>query len=516
MHWFHLYTVRIADWITLAFACSTTYISAQSGEAPRNILLLMCDHFRYDATGYAGNPYAVTPNLDKLAASGTVFSRTYCQNPLCVPSRTSILTSRYSRSTGVYGNGDVVSRDVTSFTQILRAGGLKTACFGKLHVQGRDDLDWDIVESGGRGSGGRGARRRADDGRRGRPRAEGERPREERRARAREEGDRSRDERPGRTRGRNRSRRGRGRSQGGGRPVDMDEKLHGDFQAMQGTIKFMEENRDRAWFIQCSFRKPHPPFEPPKRHWERIDRSKLVVPRYPDGDLKDTGLLSRRGRGGGELDDKTVLDAMQGYYGCIAFCDDMFGQVLTTLDRLGLRQETLVVFTADHGEMLYDHGLWGKTNFFEPSVHVPLIFSWPGHLPKGRTSDALVELTDLFPTFVDVLGLKTPASVEGRSVLPVLRGKATRHRDLVHSESRAGMTMQFDGRLKFILNGAGAGPELYDLQKDPREITNLAKQPSYQKQVKELTAQLVAWKNQDQLEAAATPRGPDSKRKGGE
>ena len=99
MHWVQLYTVRIVACITLAFACSTTYTSAQSGDAPRNILLLMCDHFRYDATGYAGNPYAVTPNLDKLAASGTVFSRTYCQNPLCVPSRTSILTSRCSALT---------------------------------------------------------------------------------------------------------------------------------------------------------------------------------------------------------------------------------------------------------------------------------------------------------------------------------------------------------------------------------------------------------------------------------
>lgn len=110
----------------------------QSGERPRNILLLMCDHFRFDAAGYAGNPYAVTPNLDKLAASGTIFTRAYCQNPLCVPSRTSILTGKYCRTTGVRGNQDVVSRDHTSFTQVLRASGFKTACFGKLHVENKD------------------------------------------------------------------------------------------------------------------------------------------------------------------------------------------------------------------------------------------------------------------------------------------------------------------------------------------------------------------------------------------
>ena len=461
--------VRVLACVALAAALGATIARVQSAEKPSNILLL-------------------------------------CQNPLCVPSRTSILTGRYSRSTGVYGNRDVISRDAISFTQRLRAGGLKTACFGKLHIEGRNDLDWDVVESGRGGPGGRrpgGAR--AAGGRRGRPGAEQGR-------RGRPQAERGRPGRPRAEEGRGRGPRGRRRRGGGsslgGRPLDIEDERHSDYQAMQGTIKFMEENRDRSWFIQCSFRKPHPPFEPPKRHWDRIDRSKLKVPQYPEDDLEDTALLSRQRRGrGGRLDDRTILDAMQGYYGCIAFCDDMFGQVLATLDRLGLREKTLVLFTADHGEMLYDHRLWGKTNFFEASVHVPLIVSWPGHLPQGQTSDALVELTDLFPTFMDFLGLETPAAAEGRSLVPVLRGETKRHRDLVHSETSAGMTMQFDGRLKFILNRSDTDPELYDLHDDLREITNLARDPTRKEQVRRLTAQLIAWKKGAPVRAVAPAGG---------
>ena len=220
---------------------------------------------------------------------------------------------------------------------------------------------------------------------------------------------------------------------------------------MRHTIAFMEENRDGPWFIQCSFRKPHPPFLPPQRQWDRIDRSNLIIPRYPADDLDDVNpALWQRPNGASrapELDDEVVLDAMQGYYGSLAYCDELFGQVLGVLDNLGLREDTLVVFTADHGEMLYDHRLWSKSNFFEQSVHIPLILSWPGQLEAGR-SEALAEHIDLFPTFTDLLSLETPDSVQGRSLAPVLRGEMESNRDMVHSEQSRGFAMQFDGRWK--------------------------------------------------------------------
>ncbi len=439
---------------------------------PRNILLLMCDQLRFDGLGYAGNRFAVTPVLDRLADSGVVFSRTYSQNPLCVPARTSLLLGRYCRSTGVLTNQDLPYRNQISFTQVLREAGFKTACFGKLHVQDRSDLDWDIVDDS-------------------RPSRAGAR---------------------GGARGGGRGRRGQGAATNTpepeapagiipvGRPAGFDEEFHPELHDMRHTIAFMEENRDDPWFIQCSFRKPHPPFLPPERQWDRIDRSNLVIPRYPDDDLDDVNpALWQRPNGTSrapELDDEVVLDAMQGYYGSLAYCDELFGQVLGVLDHLELREDTLVVFTADHGEMLYDHRLWSKSNFFEQSVHIPLILSWPGQLEAGQ-SNALAEHIDLFPTFTDLLSLETPDSVQGRSLAPVLRGEMESNRDLVHSEQGRGFAMQFDGRWKFIHNGEGTEHELYDLQEDPREITNLAMDPEYAERVRELTAELSAWLEQD-------------------
>ena len=466
-------------------AVAGRFAHGQTQVRPRNILLLMCDQLRFDGTGYAGNRFAVTPILDRLAGSGVVFSRTYCQNPLCVPARTSLLLGRYCRSTGVLANQDLPYREQISFTQVLRKAGFKTACFGKLHVQDRNDLDWDVVDDFRPSrAGARGARR----GRRGRGAA----------------ANTSEPEAPAGT-------------IPVGRPATFDEELHPELHDMRHTIAFMEENREEPWFIQCSFRKPHPPFLPPQRQWDRIDRSSLVVPRYLDDDLDDVNpSLWQRPNGESrarELDDEVVLDAMQGYYACLAYCDELFGQVLGVLDHLDLREDTLVVFTSDHGEMLYDHRRWSKSNFFEQSVHVPLILSWPGQLEAGQ-SDALTEHVDLFPTFMDLLGLETPDSVQGRSLAPVLRGEMASNRDLVHSEVRRGIAMQFDGRWKFIHNGDGAEHELYDLQEDPREITNLAMNPEYSEKVEELAAELSAWKQQDAVPRRATGRGGGRGRRG--
>ena len=449
---------------------------AQGQVRPRNILLLMCDQLRFDGLGYAGNQFAVTPILDRLAASGVVFSRTYSQNPLCVPARTSLLLGRYCKSTGVLTNNDPPYREQVSFTQVLREAGFKTACFGKLHVQDRNDLDWNIVDDsrpsragargGARGGGGRGRRGRGGRG------AAANTPEPEEQADAIPVG----------------------------RPAGFDEEFHPELHDMRRTIAFMEENREDPWFIQCSFRKPHPPFLPPQRQWDRIDRSSLVIPRYPADDLEDVNpALWQRPNGANRapiLDDEIVLDAMQGYYGSLAYCDELFGQILGVLDHLELREDTLVVFTADHGEMLYDHRLWEKSNFFEQSVHIPLILSWPGRLEAGQ-SDALAEHIDLFPTFTDLVGLETPDSVQGRSLGPVLRGEMESNRDMVHSEQSRGFAMQFDGRWKFIHDGDAGEHELYDLQEDPREITNLAKVPGNAERIADLATELGAWLEQD-------------------
>ena len=471
--------LRSAGLVAAGTALSARNYAARGAGASgrhRNILFFMCDQHRPDALGHYGDPFALTPNLDALAAGGTSFRRTYCQNPVCVPSRNSILTGRYCHSTGVWNNGFRSRRDLTTFAEVLRRKEYKTGCFGKLHVKGRDDLDWDAYNpaknkkhGGGEEGGGSGQLPTSFQG----------------------------------------GKYSLGAPSPGG-PRDTRE-----YQAKEGAIQFMKKHRDEPWLIQCSMYKPHPPFQPPKNYWEKIDRSKLAVPRYPADDLSDCAPrlpAKMRDRKLNKLTDEQVLDGMQGYYGNLAFADAMIGEVLDALDRLGLRERTLVVYTADHGEMLDDHGLWTKYTFFEQSVRVPLIMSCPGLVPAGRETKALVEHVDLFPTFMDVLHLPTPSSVQGQSFLPLLTGKAEKHRDVARSEHYVHpegggkdlipIRMQFDGRYKFIDNGPDVPPELYDLQADPREITNLAPRPEHAERVKQVLAELRQWGLKDAVEPA--------------
>jgi arylsulfatase A-like enzyme len=469
----------------LGAAAAFPYIGlGQARKRPLNILFLMCDQYRPDAFASLGDRNAITPVLDSLAASGTMFRQTYCSTPVCVASRNSILTGRYSHSTGVVSNSYRANRSQISFAQVLRSKGYKTACFGKLHTPGREDLDWDVyADREGK------AKRRLPEGAVVLP---------------------------------------TGLSTDGKTPIGVPDPYPEtetmEWQAKQNAIAFMKENRGRPWLLQCSFKKPHPPFQPPKRCWDMIDRSKLVIPRYPKDDLADANpryweAIKRRGMD--HLTDEQVRDGMQGYYGNIAFADLLFAEVLKTVDDLGLRDNTLVVFTADHGEMLYDHRLWTKMVFFDPAVRIPLIMRLPGVIPERRQTKALVHHIDLFPTFMDFLGFETPASVQGKSLVALATGKTGKHRDVVRSEfpNESGKRrredaggyeptmMQFDGRYKVVDNGSDIPPELYDTKEDPREIINLRKRPEQQERVKRMLAELRAWVKQDAV--------PLQRRKGG-
>ncbi|MFC1736831.1 sulfatase [Candidatus Hydrogenedentota bacterium] len=431
----------------------------RSAKRPLNILLLMTDQHRYDAMGFMGNENVSTPTLDGIAARGTAFERAYCQSPVCTASRISMLMGRYNHSTNVLYHPLPSARHMVSFPQSMRAKGYATGCFGKLHVNGRDDLDWDVYRS----------------------KKDWPKPKVE----------------PGmRILG--------GAIIGGdnplGLPSPLPEESHWEWNAKEETLNFMEENRGNPWFIQCSFGKPHPAFQPPKRHWNTIDRAKIKIPRYPADDLEDVSPRRWERMVKQKIDkvtDEDVLDAMQGYYGNIAFCDELFGEVLAKLDELGLRENTLIVFTADHGEMLYSHRLWSKFCFFKESVRVPLIISLPGVVRSGFKTDALAELIDLYPTFMELQGFDTPDTVQGKSMVPLLTGATETHKDIVRSELRDGFAMQFDGRYKIVDNGPELKPELYDHENDPREINNLAEFPEQRKRVQRMLRELRKWGQTD-------------------
>ena len=302
-----------------SFARGVAIARAQDAQArrPRNILLFMCDQHNPEVLGRYGDRAAVTPTLDALAASGTSFRQTYCQNPVCVPARNAILLSRYSHSMGVLDNAMNTPRDLLSMPQYLRSQGLTTGCFGKLHVMGRNDVDWDVVES----------QKKADAA--------------ETQAAADYVEPKSYF----------------------GAPWPFPESETAEWFAKEHAIAFIKANRDRPWFIQCSMNKPHPPFTPPLAYWNKIDRSKLTSPVYPADDLDDVDprLPATMAKAGlDHLTEEQALDSLQGYYGNLAFADAMIGEVLKALDDLGLRDDTLIVYTADHGEMLRHHNMSKK------------------------------------------------------------------------------------------------------------------------------------------------------------
>jgi len=388
---------------------------------------------------------------------------------------------------GVQANGQATPRDLLSLPQVLRSKGFKTACFGKLHVQGRNDLDWDVVEGlkGGKKSAkkGEGAGEAAPSAAGTKAAAEWVAP-----------------------------------PSYFGAPWPFPESDTPEWFAKEHAIAFLKANREGPWFVQCSMNKPHPPFTPPKGAWDMVDRSKLTIPDYPADDLDDVDPRHRDMMVKAGLEQQTreqILDGMQGYYGNLAFADAMLGEVLKTLDALGLRGDTLIVYTADHGEMLRHHHLWKKQCFFDQAVRVPLIMSWPCAIAAGRSTNALIEHIDLFPTLVEMLGLEVPKGLQGRSVGPVIAGKDERGRPYVRSESYIKVqgalyatVMQYDGRYKFIDNGPNAAPELYDRQEDPREITNIQARPGQRRRVEQLTDELRAWLKQD----AVAPMPVEGKR----
>ncbi len=443
---------------------------------PLNILFLMCDQYRPDALSSYGDPCAITPALDSLAAAGVSFRQTYCQAPICMASRNCILTGRYAHSTGVVTNGYLSNPDQISYAQLLRSKGYKTACFGKLHTPGRIQQDWDIYVPGNSNP----PKEKLPPGGVLLPmmfHTDGKLPL--------------------------------------GAPYPFPETETEEWRAVQNTMKFLNENRYHPWLVQCSLLRPHPPLQPPRRYWDMIDRAKLQIPsrNYPKDDLADANpryLENMKKRGLDHLTDDQVRDAMQGYYGNIAFADHLLGMVLSQLDHSGQRENTLIVFTADHGEMLDDHRLWTKMVFFDPSVRVPLILHLPEIISGGKSTKALVEQIDLFPTMMDLLELETPVSVQGKSFLKLAKGETMHHRDIVYSEfpnepmyTRPGAynptRMQFDGRYKVVDNGPNIDPELYDLQEDPREITNLCHRPMQQRRLKKMLTEIRIWGKQEDV-----------------
>jgi len=442
-----------------------------------NILWICSDQQRFDTLGCSGNPWVRTPHLDQLAAGGTLLQNAFCQNPLCTPSRASFLTGRYPRITRARQNGQRISDHEILVTRLFRDAGYACGLSGKLHLSACDPTVTPLRE------------KRIDDGYEEfhwSHHPDEDWPEADYNHWLRENGlEYGRQPFPG----------------SAYVQTSMDAEHHQTTWCADWAIDFMERKAGSRtpWLFSVNMFDPHHPFDPPaaflERYLERLEE--IPLPNYVEGELDTKPVFQRidhSGAYGGQtglypFDRMTATDhrlIKAAYWSMCDLIDVQVGRMLEALERTGQRENTLVVYMSDHGELLGDHGIYLKgPHFYEPAIRVPLILSWP-EVIESQTSGSLIELVDLAPTLLTAAGLPVHPGMQGKSFWSTLTGgdvSARRHKTVYcehygttqhtpESES-AYATMLRTERYKLVVFHGHEEGELYDLEEDPSETRNL-------------------------------------------
>jgi choline-sulfatase len=430
-------------------------------DARPNVLLVMVDQLAAAWLPAYGHPVVHAPAIGALAEDGVVFERAYCPSPLCAPSRSALLTGLLPSRIGVYDNAAEMRASLPTVTHHLRAAGYATVLSGKMHFVGPDQLhgfeerlttdvypadfewtpDWRL-------------------------------PLTERQPwyHTME------------------SVVGPGRC-AASMQMDYDDEVA--FRAVRKLRDLARHRRGDPFFLVVSFTHPHDPWELHPRYWERYDPSAIDAPAVgpiprDEADPHSIRLRDMCGVDDAGLTAEQVLTARHAYYAAISYVDERIGEVLAALRDSGLERDTIVVLTADHGEMLGERGLWYKMAFFEASARVPLIVRAPGRLAPGRVGEP-VSLLDLAPTLLALCGQggagEPWADTDGVSLMAPLTGEGSRPGGDVAAEYlaegvRSPAVMLRRGRHKYVRCGDDPD-QLYDLDDDPAELVNLAGDPAH-------------------------------------
>jgi arylsulfatase len=446
-----------------------------------NILWICTDQQRLDTLGCYGNNLVETKSIDGLATDGVLFENAFCQSPVCTPSRASFLTGRYPRTTRCRQNGQSIPADEVLVTKLLHDAGYVGGLSGKLHISACHPIAC------------KGTERRIDDGYdvfhwshhpgAGWPTNEYMHWLREKHVDFKV--DKYRDFKHV--------------------CVGMPAEHHQTTWCAEKAIAFIEESAgfETPWFFSVNFFDPHHRFDPPRDYLERyLDRlDEIPLPNYVKGELDGKPVWQRMdhenayagtaGHAYDAMSDDEHRLIRAAYWAMVDLIDDQVGRMLDALNATGQRDNTLVIFMSDHGEMLGDHGIYLKgAYFYEPGIHMPLIISMPGTIQPARRSPALVELVDIAPTLLDAVGLRPHSGVQGRSLWPMLTGETAldHHRDDVYCEyynanqryeTPAHLTMVRTERHKLVAAHGHHDGELYDLEADPNETHNRWADPAY-------------------------------------
>ncbi|WDH79271.1 arylsulfatase [Microbacterium esteraromaticum] len=454
-----------------------------------NVVLIVADQWRGDALSAAGHPVVRTPVLDELAARGVRFDRAYSATPTCVPARAALLTGQSQERHGLVGyveGVDCTLAQPVTLPGVFRDAGYQTQAIGKMHVwPQRARLGFDDVQ--------------LHDGFLHHAR--------------REHGGHLEPiddyvhwlrRQPGVSADEEYFDHGAGCNSVVTRPWDKAEHLHPTNWVTSTAGRFLER-RDptQPFFLYLSYHRPHPPYDPPA--WA-LEQYLAAEPHAPvRGDWNGVWDAHRNDGGHqtslGDMPDDVIRRARAGYYGAMAHVDLQIGRFLELLAQAGEAENTVVLFTSDHGEMLGDHDIYRKAVPYEGSARVPLIVADAPARAVGaatkRVSSALGELRDVMPTLLELAGIEVPDTVDGASLASIVTGTAddTAHRDWLHGEHVYwGQSLQWvtDGRYKYVWASGDGVEQLFDLVEDPDETTDLSHDESARDALLRCRAQLIA------------------------
>lgn len=420
-----------------------------------NFLVIMADQLSAQALPAYGHPVVKAPNVDALARESALFEQAYCNFPFCAPSRMAMLSGQLASRVGAFDNGAEVPASVPTVMHYLRARGYHTSLSGKMHFIGPDQLhgyeerlttdiypadfsttpDWSIKGTPVSGISFRGVV---------------------------EAGVCKRN-----------------------LQMDFDEEVH--HAAMRKLYALGRQRQQRPFMLTVSYTHPHNPFNTTQRHWDRYDHSAIDLPAIPhipyearDPHSRRHYLLTRMDEY--DMTDERIRMARHAYYGMVSYFDDKVGELLGALEDTGLRDDTVVILTADHGEMLGERGMWYKMCLFERAMRVPLLVRLPAAARAGRRIAQPVSHLDVLPTMLELSsGGKAPPPVEpidGHSLVPLLHGNDdVEPRDVPAEYTADGAIapclMIRSGAHKYIWSEPD-GAQLFDLADDPHELRNLA------------------------------------------
>jgi arylsulfatase len=457
-----------------AFSLAATgpFVLKALAQSKPNLLLLMSDQHRADWMGCDGNTAVHTPNLDSIAGEGTRFRYAYSSTPTCTPARAALLTGMSPWRHGMLGYTRVAEHYAVEMPRALRDSGYTTCGIGKMHWSPQRNLHGfhtTLLDESGR--------------------AESPDFRSDYRSWFASEAPNL-----------NPDATGIGWNDCTAKPYVLPERLHPTHWTADCAVRFIDGyQKPEPWFLKVSFARPHSPYDPPQRWWDRYSNSKMQQAQC--GSWAD----KYRPRSGpeddiwhGDVGSEAVRRARVGYSGSVSFVDEQIGRVLESLQKRGWLNDTFIIYLSDHGDMTGDHYLWRKSYAYEASARIPMLIRGPG-VKRGDVSDTAVEIRDVLPTLLTAAGVRVPDLCDGQNMLSAKRDWIDLEHDVCYADTNH-WTAVTDGRWKYIYHAFDGSEQLFQVSVDRHEIRDLASDPAH-------AASLRLWRHR--MTEHLAPRGSD-------